>query len=206
MFFIFRSGHHRRNPFPPGLCHILNRAEPLSFVDHSQFISQFSKFDISEGESTSWIKYNCVIQVLLLFYNIDKGIFVGYWGSKSYHDTTTETSTEMQKCLSWCLTWLCTFRKDLWCSFSTEPVACSFDQSMKFLVQCGYMDPSTFAYLSLTEFSLCPHITSFNHILFSPLLQFLVLVCWVWVPLDLVLSLSLLGRGLCSFFLFHHDF
>ena len=51
---------------PPGPCHLLNRTKTLSFVGHSKFICQLSKVQISEGESMSWIKYHCVIQVLLL--------------------------------------------------------------------------------------------------------------------------------------------
>ena len=58
---------------PPGTSHLLNRTKALPFVGNCQLICQLSKFQISEREPTSCIKYNYVIQVFLLFYNITKG-------------------------------------------------------------------------------------------------------------------------------------
>ena len=128
------------------------------------------------------------------------------WGNEAINlllprHSNWDTTSETPKCLAWCLTWLFTFCKDLRYPLYTEPVACSLYQSTKSFVEGCYMDPSTPADLPLTQFSLFIHLTSSNHMILSPLLELLILVCWVGVPLDFLDLLPLLGRLLGSAFL-----
>ena len=127
------------------------------------------------------------------------------WGNETRDLVLLRHSNWDMTSKTWCLACLRTFRKNLWCSLSTEPVACPLYQSTKSFVQGGYMDPSTSTDLPLTQFSLLIHFTGCNHIIFCPLLELLILVCWVWVPPDLMDLLSLpcrLLRGLFLPFLF----